>query len=139
MASQCSSGVHWLRAMWHPHESTSHVWSPSSFTHGGSPSTVRSHDGTHSSSNTQASNTQANRKFNTSALNASLLSTHETFQSFKLPKSHKLATWFLPLGLLGLSITLHPKSSGVLKSWTPEFWSLHQPLWLVGHVPRTDT
>jgi hypothetical protein len=94
--------------------------------------------------------------FGALALNASLLSTHDTFRSPELSKSRKLSTWFQPSGLLGTSITLHPKSFGVPKSQNPgvcytpnplesqtpelpEFWSLHQPLWLERNVPRDDT
>jgi hypothetical protein len=136
-------GLHWLRTMWHPRESTSCVLSPSSFIHGGSPSIVRSHDWTQSSSNTQTSNTQAKRKFNTSTFRhfdaERLLTMHETFRSPELSKSRKLATWFPPSGLLGLSIMLHPKSSGVPKSRLSESWSPHQPLWLGMHISGADT
>jgi hypothetical protein len=118
MDSQISSGIHCLRATWCPRESTSHVLSPSSFIHGGSPSTIRSHDWTQSFSNTQASNTHANGNFDTLALNASLLSMHETFRSPELSNSRKYATWFRPSGLLAPSIKLHPKSSGISKSQT---------------------
>jgi hypothetical protein len=48
MPFRCSSGVHWLRAMWHPRGSTLQVLFPSSFLHGGRLSTTQSQDWTYS-------------------------------------------------------------------------------------------
>jgi hypothetical protein len=111
-------GIHWLRVTWNPCESTSHVLSSGSFIHGGIPSTTRSHDWTQSSSNTQVSNTQASKSFDTSALNASLLlcmrpsRVLNSQSTVSLPRDSSLqAFWSL--------FNTTPKSSGVLKSRTP--------------------
>jgi hypothetical protein len=78
------------------------------------------------------------RHFSTSTLNASLLSTHETFLSPELPKSCKLAIVVLTFGSFGSLYNATPQILCSPKVPTPESRSVHQPLWLGRNIPGVD-